>query len=237
MSGDMGANDYFSHIDSLGRGPGQRANDYGYEGGVGENIAGGTPLGSAQAVFDAWKGSTGHNQNMLGSSYRVIGIGREYVPGSPYGVYWTTDFGQSANDPGDPAPVVSCGSTPGPTATPQATATPAPTPTATPEPTPTPTPTDVMPTPVPTDTPGPPTPTDPATVFGDVDCDLLVGSTDALQVLRLVALIAEQPECQSTADVNCDGLVTAVDALDILRYVVSQPAQPGPGCPTIGSLG
>jgi hypothetical protein len=52
-----------------------------------------------------------------------------------------------------------------------------------------------------------------------------------------VALIAEQPECQSPADVDCDGLVTAVDALDILRYVVSQPAQPGPGCPTIGSLG
>src|SRR3990172_10493749 len=99
MSGDLGANDYFSHIDSLGRSPGQRARDYGYFGGVGENIAGGVPLTSAQAVFDAWKGSPGHNDNMLGSTYRVIGIGRMSVPGSPYGIYWATDFRQNANPP------------------------------------------------------------------------------------------------------------------------------------------
>jgi hypothetical protein len=65
----------------------------------------------------------------------------------------------------------------------------------------------------------------------------VVGSTDALAVLRLVALLSEQPECHSPADVDCDGRVTAVDALDILLYVVSQPQQPGPGCPPIGSLG
>jgi uncharacterized protein YkwD len=244
MSGDLGAKKYFSHIDSLGRSPGQRAQDYGYFGGVGENIAGGMSLSTAQKAFDAWKGSPGHNQNMLGSSYRVIGIGRVYVPDSPYGTYWTTDFGQSPNAVDDPPITVTCGNTPGPTATQQPTptpqpspATPTPTATATPTLTPTPTPTGVMPTPAPTHTPAPPTPTEPATIFGDVDCDLVVGSTDALAVLRLVALLSEQPECHSPADVDCDGRVTAVDALDILLYVVSQPQQPGPGCPPIGSLG
>ncbi len=241
MSGDLGASDYFGHIDSLGRSPGQRAGDYGYVGGVGENIAGGMPLSTAQKVFDAWKGSTGHNQNMLGSTYRVIGIGRVYVPGSPYGIYWTTDFGQSPNAVDDPPITVTCGNTPAPTATPHPTATPqpspaTPTPTASPPPTPTPTPATPVPTASPTNTPAPPTPTTPAAVFGDVDCDLVVGSTDALQVLRLVALLTEQPECHSPADVDCDGRVTAVDALDILLYVVSHPAQPGPGCPPIGSL-
>ena len=243
MSIDMGVNKYFSHYDSLGRSPGQRAAAFGYTGGVGENIAAGVPLGSAQKVFDAWKGSPGHNANMLGSSYRVIGIGRVSVPNSPYGVYWTTDFGQTANAPGNPPPVTTCGSTPAPTLTPQpTTATPtpttAPTPTPTPKPTPqppTPTPTGVMPTPAPTPTPEPPTPTPAASVFGDVDCDSVVGSADAMEVLRLVALIGEQPECHAPADVDCDGDVTAVDALDILLYVVSLPQPAQPGCPPIGA--
>lgn len=221
----MGVNKYVSHKDSLGRTPGQRAEDFGYFGGIGENIAAG--FSTAQKAFDAWRTSPdGHNENMLGSTYRVIGIGRVYVPGSPYAIYWTTDFGQAANGAGDPLPVVTCGNTPGPAATQQPT----------PQPTPTPTPASPVPTASPTNTPAPPTPTAPATVFGDVDCDLVVGSTDALKVLRLVALLSEQPECQSPADVDCDGRVTAVDALDILLYVVSQPAQSGPGCPPIGSL-
>ncbi|HSP56406.1 MAG TPA: CAP domain-containing protein, partial [Dehalococcoidia bacterium] len=125
MSADLGANDYFSHIDSLGRDPGQRARDYGYYGGVGENIAAGMAYSSAQGVFNGWKNSPGHNANMLGSSYRVIGIGRDFVPNSPYGVYWTTDFGLTANGAGDPPPDISCGATPRPsaTATPRSTPT------------------------------------------------------------------------------------------------------------------
>ena len=218
LSGDFAANDYFSHTDSLGRGPGQRAAAFGYTGAVGENIAGG--FSSAQGVFDAWKGSPGHNANMLGSSYRAIGVGRVSLPGSRYGVYWTTDFG----------------TTPGTNTTPVPS--PTPTPTVTP-PQPTPTPAAVTPTPAPTPTPTPtpvpPTPTSAATIFGDVDCDYLVGSTDAMEVLRLVALIGEQPECHASADVDCDGRVTAVDALDILLYVVSLPRTPGPGCPPIGA--
>ena len=30
---------------------------------------------------------------MLGANYTAIGIGRAYTAGSPYGWYWTTDFG------------------------------------------------------------------------------------------------------------------------------------------------
>lgn len=48
---------------------------------------------TAQQAFDAWHASPGHDANMLGPNYLVIGIGRVYVPGSYYSWYWTTDFG------------------------------------------------------------------------------------------------------------------------------------------------
>jgi hypothetical protein len=115
MSGDMGARAYLGHTDSLGRDPGTRARDYGYTGGVGENIAAGVSLGEAQAVFDAWRSSAGHNANLLGTTYQVIGIGRVSVPGSPYGLYWTADFGESANNIGTAA-TRTCGSAPAPVA-------------------------------------------------------------------------------------------------------------------------
>ena len=44
-------------------------------------------------MFDGWKGSPGHNANMLGTNYTTIGIGRYFLQGSTYGWYWTTDFG------------------------------------------------------------------------------------------------------------------------------------------------
>ncbi len=241
MGTDLGANDYFSHIDSLGRDPGQRARDYGYYGGVGENLAAGMPLSSAQAVFDAWKSSPGHNANMLASTYLVIGIGRASVSGSPYGIYWTTDFGQSANPIDSPPPAIICGGGATPTPTQQPTPRPTPTPTVVPTPTqaptPTPTPTDVMPTPAPTYTPQPPTPTGAPVVFGDMDCDGTVGSDDALKLLRLVAAIGPETPCNRSSDVNCDGATSAVDALEILLFVVSAPYTPSPGCPPIGTPG
>jgi uncharacterized protein YkwD len=74
---------------------------YTYSTSRGENIAAGQT--SAAAVFAAWKGSSGHNANMLSANFKVVGIGMEYVSGSPYGYYWTTDFGgyvdPSAHDP------------------------------------------------------------------------------------------------------------------------------------------
>jgi len=236
MSYDLAARTTFSHIDSLGRDPGQRARDFGYYGGVGENIAGGWPFGSAQKVFEAWKSSPGHNKNMLGSSYRVIGIGMAYDPTSPYLYYWTTDFGLTADDPPGSTPS-SCGVSP----TPAATASPAPTrtpvPTGTPAPS-MPTPGGATPTPPVTPAPTPtPAPTQRPVVLGDVDCDSGVSSVDALEVLRLVALIDAQAGCQEAADVDCDGQVTTVDALRILLYVVSVPQQPRAGCPPIGATG
>jgi uncharacterized protein YkwD len=93
MAQDLGAKRYFSHTDSLGRSPSTRAQNCGYPGGAGENIAAGTVRDTAQEAFDAWKASSGHNANMLNGSYKVIGIARAYVSGSPYGWYWVTPFG------------------------------------------------------------------------------------------------------------------------------------------------
>jgi len=90
---DMAQKNYFSHTDSLGRDPFQRMTAFGYNFSTakGENIAAGNA--TAAATFAQWKASAGHNQNMLGSAYAVIGISRSYSAAATYGWYWTTDFG------------------------------------------------------------------------------------------------------------------------------------------------
>jgi uncharacterized protein YkwD len=100
MSNDLGVNAYFSHTDSLGRSPYQRALDCGYPQGAGENLAAGTAWDTAQEAFTAWQNSPGHNANMLGTYYRQIGIARVQVPGSPYNWYWTTNFGATDDGTG-----------------------------------------------------------------------------------------------------------------------------------------
>ncbi len=115
-----------AHCDSLARMPPARVEAFGYPQGVGENSAAG--FVTAQQVFDAWKGSPGHNANMLGSSYRAIGIGRASNANSRYGTYWVTDFGFYTGPPSSNSP------TPSPQPTP--TATPTPLPTNSPSPTP-----------------------------------------------------------------------------------------------------
>jgi hypothetical protein len=95
-SSDMGTYRFFDHKTirsswfAAGSSFSQRLNASGYTGwgAVGENIAAGQS--TAAAVFTAWRNSSGHNANMLNSSYRVIGIGLAYVSGSPFGSYWTT---------------------------------------------------------------------------------------------------------------------------------------------------
>jgi uncharacterized protein YkwD len=91
-SNDLGVNAYFAH-DDLNRTWVQRIRDcgYGYNTGLGENIAAGNS--SALATFNQWKNSAGHNANMLSTGYATIGIGRAFVAGSPYSWYWTTEFG------------------------------------------------------------------------------------------------------------------------------------------------
>ncbi len=90
---DMAQKNYFSHTDSLGRDPFQRMAAFGYNFSTakGENIAAGNA--TAAATFAQWKASAGHNQNMLSSAYKVIGISRSYSAAATYGWYWTTDFG------------------------------------------------------------------------------------------------------------------------------------------------
>jgi uncharacterized protein YkwD len=144
MANDLGVNRYFSHTDSLGRSVGTRVQNCDYPGGAGENIAGG--YDTAQRAFDAWKASSGHNSNMLNSNYRMIGIGRAYVSGSPYGWYWVTDFGLADDGTGG------WNSTGGTTATPTRTPTRTPTAAAATA-TRTPTRTTTFATPTPTRTP------------------------------------------------------------------------------------
>jgi uncharacterized protein YkwD len=98
-SEDMRDQNYFSHTGQNGSSPWERACDACYELGCGpmtamaENIAAGNS--GAQATFDQWKNSPGHNANMLGASFTVIGIGRA-TGGGQYGVYWTNVFGGDA---------------------------------------------------------------------------------------------------------------------------------------------
>jgi uncharacterized protein (TIGR03437 family) len=95
MSGDMGAKAYFAHNEPGGRAWNQRLADFGYDcrNGCSENILAGTNWSTAAIALDKWKNSPSHNANMLNASFKVIGIGRAFVRGSPYGWYWTTDFG------------------------------------------------------------------------------------------------------------------------------------------------
>ncbi|MCH8201238.1 MAG: CAP domain-containing protein, partial [Chloroflexi bacterium] len=78
MANDMASKDYFSHTDSLGRDPFVRMDQMGYAYNTwrGENLVAGTE--GAQAAFEMWTGSPGHNVNMLGEHYTVIGIARKF---------------------------------------------------------------------------------------------------------------------------------------------------------------
>jgi len=175
MSNDMGANNYFSHTDSLGRDPFQRMAAFGYDYNTwkGENLAAG--VDTAQSAFNMWKGSPGHNANMLNPNFKVIGIARVYTAGSTYGWYWTNDFGGQGSAPPPPAPT-----TPPPPPPPAPTPKPAPPPPVETPPPPKPTP---EPTPEPTPAPTPePTPVVPHR--DDIESQL----TDVWQRLNVVGV-------------------------------------------------
>jgi hypothetical protein len=88
----MAANNYFAH-DDLTRTWVQRVRDcgYSYNTYIGENIAAGNS--SAQATFNQWKNSPGHNANMLSANFNAIGIGRAFQASATYDWYWSTEFG------------------------------------------------------------------------------------------------------------------------------------------------
>ena len=70
--------DYFDHTGLDGSSPGDRACGACFEScqsvGFGENIAAGNS--DAEATFNQWRNSSGHNANMLGDRYEVVGLGR-----------------------------------------------------------------------------------------------------------------------------------------------------------------
>lgn len=100
---DMGTYRFFSHTTlashrfASGATPWDRmaASGYGYNTYRGENIAAGQA--TAAEVLAAWKASPAHDANMLSSDFTVLGVSLVRVSGSPYGWYWTTDFGGRAD--------------------------------------------------------------------------------------------------------------------------------------------
>jgi hypothetical protein len=73
------------------------------------------------------------------------------------------------------------------------------------------------------------------TLQGDADCNAMVNSVDALQILRDVAGLPTNAPClEQAGDVNCDNERTSVDALQILRFVALLQVNTPPGCTPIG---
>jgi uncharacterized protein YkwD len=92
-SRQMADNNYFSHTLLNGVTWNQNLCNHGYCYATykAENIAAGNSGGSG--TFTQWKNSAGHNANMLGTNFKVVGIGRAYNANSTYKWYWTTTFG------------------------------------------------------------------------------------------------------------------------------------------------
>ncbi|HZQ38550.1 MAG TPA: CAP domain-containing protein [Dehalococcoidia bacterium] len=109
-SADLGANGYFAH-DDLGRSWLQRIRDCGYTAtaNVAENLAAGNADGAS--TFQQWQSSSGHNANMLNAAMRVVGVARAYSSSSPFGWYWTAEFGAAGDGP-TAAPTVPAQSAP-----------------------------------------------------------------------------------------------------------------------------
>lgn len=94
-SEDMRDLDYFDHDNLDGEDPFDRMCTACFDlacssqTAMGENIAAGNS--GAQATFEQWRNSPGHNANMLSASFNFIGIGRA-TGGGTYGSYWTNVF-------------------------------------------------------------------------------------------------------------------------------------------------
>jgi uncharacterized protein YkwD len=99
-SADMVARGYFSHASPEGGSPSDRARAAGYPGGAGENIAS-SSRGTAISIFQAWRGSPGHNANLLGT-YLATGIGvAPGFAGGGRGITGTQMFGRVSAQGGD----------------------------------------------------------------------------------------------------------------------------------------
>lgn len=103
-SADMSARGFFDHTTPEGADPSARAAAFGYPFGAGENIATNTE-GTALKLFQQWRDSPGHNQNMLGVNYPAAGMGASpfCCPAGGSGVTGTQMFGVGPADTDDDA--------------------------------------------------------------------------------------------------------------------------------------
>ncbi len=87
-SGDMAANNYFSHTGLDGRSPAQRIAAEGYAWSwAGENIAAGQQ--TVSTVMTGWLASPGHCANIMRAEYRDVGVSCVQKSGTTYSRYWT----------------------------------------------------------------------------------------------------------------------------------------------------
>lgn len=85
-----------AHVDTTGGHPSDRCSRFGYSWGCGENLAAGYETG--EEVFEAWRNSPGHNENMLYAGYTVMGISQRIRLDGRYNWYWINDFGSVIDD-------------------------------------------------------------------------------------------------------------------------------------------
>lgn len=96
---------YFDHDDPappVARTPFRRMRACGFPANraMGENIAAG--YSGAAAVMRGWLASPGHRANIENGGFRLIGVGAGSRRGSPYGRYWTQNFGGAPRAAGRP---------------------------------------------------------------------------------------------------------------------------------------
>jgi len=83
---------FFSHLGSDGRTPGDRAELAGYDGvRIGENIA--AALDTPRKVVEGWLGSPSHCATMMNPAFNDLGAAYAVDPQSDGGIYWTAMFG------------------------------------------------------------------------------------------------------------------------------------------------
>ena len=90
---DMAEHGFVGHEGSDGSTFEQRIDAAGYPGQLpwGENVAAG--YATPEDVVAGWMGSPGHCANIMEPGFVEIGVGYAFREDSPYGAFWTTDFG------------------------------------------------------------------------------------------------------------------------------------------------
>jgi uncharacterized protein YkwD len=88
----MANGNFFSHLDSDGRTPGDRAELAGYPGSpVGQNIA--AALDQPRQIVEGWLASPGHCANLMNPTFSELGAAYAVDPQSDAGIYWVGVFG------------------------------------------------------------------------------------------------------------------------------------------------